>query len=219
MNPAFLEDVNVAATALADLPVEWDGKQSILELQEADYNWRQMEWAGFYFEYLCRRHLQELFEVPGESFGSTTFDAKRSVNWDFKWHAIKTHSHKAILNDKQAMEDTIAKYGAYGVIVCLCDVDYNDINRTFQKWHSEIKGGLSKYEMERRQRTAASRYRKTRAILYEILFLHIGLEDLPNLGTMRQGRNSNGAPRPEKYMVNLEDIDDLFVRSIVFTER
>jgi hypothetical protein len=33
------------------------------------------------------------------------------------------------------------------------------------------------------------------------------------LGTMKQGRNSNGKPRPEKYMVNIDHCADLIVRS------
>lgn len=33
-------------------------------------------------------------------------------------------------------------------------------------------------------------------------------DDLDLLATMKQGRNSNGALRPEKYMLDLETIDN-----------
>ncbi|MBM4109481.1 MAG: hypothetical protein FJ255_11860, partial [Phycisphaerae bacterium] len=45
------------------------------------------------------------------------------------------------------------------------------MNRTLQRWHSELMGGLSAYEKERRTRTEVSRYRKTKAELAEPLFL------------------------------------------------
>lgn len=108
-------------------------------------------------------------------------------------------------------------YGEHGVAIALCDVEYNDMNRSFQKWHTELKGGLSRYEDERRLRTNVSRYRKTKAILTEILFLRFTEENLDDLSTMRQGRNSNGRPRPEKYMVDLENIEKFLVDRVVYS--
>ena len=201
------EDIKVLKRQLKNLPKVWDGKKCILELKEADYNWRQMEWWAFYFEFLCRSRLNGLFEIPGETFGTVTFDAKREINWDFKAKAIKSDDHRAILNDKKAMLQSVEKHGAHGVMIAMCDVEYNDVNRTFQKWHAELKGGLSKYERERIARTSVSRYRKTKAELQEILFLLIDTENVEELDTMRQGRNSNGKPRPEKFMLDFEKID------------
>lgn len=218
MSPGYSSDLDIAINALGSLPLVWDGRAAILEMKEAAYHWRQMEWAGFYFEFLCAARLQPEFEVPGETYGTTAFDAKRSLNWDFKWHAIKSHSHTCILNDKSAMKATISTYGEYGAIIALSDVEYNDINRTFQKWHSDLKGGLSEYERERRARTSVSRYRKTRAVLAEILFVRIAPDDLPTLGTLRQGRNANGAPRPEKFMLDLEAMDRLIVNRLRFVD-
>lgn len=61
-----------------------------------------------------------------------------------------------------------------------------------------------------------SRYRKTRAILTEILFLRLDRESARRLGEMKQGRNSNGMPRPPKYMLDTEDIDGLLVDRLEF---
>ena len=33
------------------LPKKVDGKAAILELKQAGYQWRQMEWIGWYFEH------------------------------------------------------------------------------------------------------------------------------------------------------------------------
>jgi hypothetical protein len=210
------EDIKVLKRQLKNLPKVWDGKKCILELKEADYNWRQMEWWAFYFEFLCRSRLNGLFEIPGETFGTVTFDAKREINWDFKAKAIKSDDHRAILNDKKAMLQSVEKHGAHGVMIAMCDVEYNDVNRTFQKWHAELKGGLSKYERERIARTSVSRYRKTKAELQEILFLLIDTENVEELDTMRQGRNSNGKPRPEKFMLDFEKIDSFIQGKLTF---
>lgn len=216
MASAFSSDIAKAKAALSNLPRVWDGKKSVLELKAADYNWRQMEWWAFYFEHLCRLRLRDSFEIPGERFGTVGFDLKGCVNWDMKAKAIKSDDHKCILNDCSAINATIAKYGEHGVLIALCDVEYNDVNRTFQKWHSELKGGLSAYERERRKRTEVSRYRKTKAELAELLFLRFDKQSVARLGQMKQGRNSNGKPRPPKYMLDLEEIDDLLVDRIRF---
>jgi hypothetical protein len=210
------EDIKVLKRQLKHLPKLWEGKKCILELKEADYNWRQMEWWAFYFEFLCRSRLNGLFEIPSETFGTVTFDAKREINWDFKAKAIKSDDHRAILNDKKAMLQSVEKHGAHGVMIAMCDVEYNDVNRTFQKWHAELKGGLSKYERERIARTSVSRYRKTKAELQEILFFLIDTENVEELDTMRQGRNSNGKPRPEKFMLDFEKIDSFIQGKLTF---
>lgn len=216
MTRDFSSDVASAKQLLASLPCIWEGKKSVLELKEADYNWRQMEWWAFYFEYVCRARLTGAFQIPGDRYKSVGFDLKGAVNWDLKAKAIKSDDHKCILNDRAATDASIAAYGSHGVMIALCDVEYNDVDRTFQNWHSELKGGLSAYEKERRIRTSVSRYRKTRAELSEILFLRLDKESVARLGEMRQGRNSNSKPRPPKYMLDLEDVEGVLVDRLAF---
>lgn len=216
MTPGFSEDIRKAKAALAGLPRVWDGRQCILEMKEADYHWKQMEWWAFYFEFLCRHRLGRDFQIPGEKFRTVEFDLKGSVNWDLKAKAIKSDEHSCILNDCSAIEASIQTHQEHGVIIALCDVEYNDVNRSFQQWHSELKGGLSAYEQARRRRTNVSRYRKTKAELSQVLFVRLDKEVIGRLGQMRQGRNSNGAPRPPKYLLDLEEHGDLVVGSIDF---
>ena len=210
------KDIDILTDVLPKIKTRWDGVDSILELKEADYNWRQMEWLGFYFEYLCRKLFGGEFEIPGGRYDGVNFDVKRQINWDLKAHAIKSDVHRIILNDCLAMEASAREHGAHGEIVALCDVVYNDADRSFQKWHTELKGGKSAYEIERESRTSVSRYRKTSANLVEILILTLTGKDLEKLPVMRQGRNSNGAPRSEKYMLDLENLDGIKVEKIVF---
>lgn len=212
----IVNDTLAAKRALSTLPTEWDGRKCILELKAADYNWRQMEWWAFYFEYCCRRSLAGEFRMPGDKIGTVSFDAKRSVNWDFKATAIKTDNHRSILNDVSAMDETLRKYGSHGLIVAMCDVEYNDTSRTFQKWHENLKGGKSRYELEREQRTEMSRYRKTCATLREILFLTINSNNVNLLDLHHQGRNSNGEPRPAKYMLDFETVGRFLTDRLTF---
>lgn len=212
MDKRFYEDAEAARKALSALPTEWDGKTCVMTLKAADYNWRQMEWIGWYFELMCRQLLPiEGFTIPGERIRSIGFDGLRSANWDFKAHAIKTQTHLAVLNDVEAMNESVERHGWHGLIVALVDCEYNDVDRSFQEWHTQLKGGESPYERKRKARTAVSRYRKTRALLSEIVFIGIDADHLGDLSIYRQGRNSNGKPRPTKYMIDLEDLDDLAV--------
>ena len=100
--------------------------------------------------------------------------------------------------------------------MALLDVDYNDENRTFQKWHSELKGGLSKYERNRIERNATSRYRKTRATLRQILFLTITAANSETLGMFSQGRNADGSPRNPKYQLDIAESDAFEIGRINF---
>ena len=190
-------DIMHIKSRLADMPIIWEGKSSVLELKEADYNWRQMEWWAFYFEYKFQSIFKSAFQFPGEKYDRVGFDLKGEINWDLKAKAIKSDDHKVILNDREAMDASIANHGFHGEIIALCDVEYNDVNRSFQNWHAELKGGLSKYEKERKQRTSVSRYRKTKAELTEILFIIFTDKDLNKLSIMKQGRNSNGKANPK----------------------
>lgn len=203
---SFNQSLDEIKEKLKMLPKEWDGRECILELKKADYQWRQMEWWAFYFEYKCMLLLRDICEFPGDRINRVTFDMKYHINFDLKAKAIKSDEHNVILNDTEAMELAIQEHGFHGEIIALCDVEYNDEDRTFQKWHSELKGGLSAYEKERIRRTATSRYRKVRAELCEVLIIVLEKKDLVKLDCYRQGRNANGKPRPPKYMINLEDV-------------
>jgi hypothetical protein len=216
LSAAFREDVAVLKRGLARVPNDWDGKASVLELKEADYNWRQMEWWGWYLELVARKALKGEFRFPGERIGSTSFDLSRRVNWDLKGKALDAKDHICILNDCAAMEASTQKYKEHGLVLGLCHVEYDNKEREFQKWHEELKGGKSDYEKERETRTDNSRYRKNRAVLSEIRLLHFTEDDLAKLHKMHQGRNSNGKPRPDKYTLNLREMDFFTVEKWVY---
>lgn len=204
-------------TALQSLPVSWDGKEAVLKLKEMNYQWRQMEWIGWYFEVLCKERLKQIsFNVPGKKYGNVEFDSHRKINWDIKASAIKSHSHKAILNDMAAIDRSIREHGAHGIILGLVDVEYNDEQRTFQQWHTKLKGGLSNYEKDRIKRNAVSRYRKRKADLNQILILAISAANVRKLEIYSQGRNSDGSPRNPKYMLDIENAHEFELGRVDF---
>lgn len=74
-------------------------------------NWRQMEWIGWYFEFLCERHLKEIMEFHKIKYGNTSFDGFCEVPFDFKAHAINTEVHNVVINDTEAIEKAIEEFG------------------------------------------------------------------------------------------------------------
>ncbi len=204
----YEKDVENISKQLQKMPKYWDGKECVLELKDADYQWRQMEWWAFYFEFKANNLLSKYFDIPGDFYGKVKFDVKGKINWDIKASAIKTNNQNIILNDKLAMDKSTNKVGFHGEIIALCDVEYNDITRSFQKWHTELKGGLSSYELARVERTSVSRYRKTKAVLEEVVLVLFEPKDLEKLSLMKQGRNSDGSTRKVKYMLEIEQMPE-----------
>lgn len=194
---------------LVALPSTWDGKAAITEMRDADYpHWRQMEWIGFYFQFLCERALAPLMKIPGPSYGRVAFDGFAEIPWDFKAHPHKNakgqNSDSVIVNDRLAILGAIKQYGQAGLILAIGDAEYNDTDRSFQIWHQELKGGLSEYERQRIERKAPSRLRKVAFKLLEIDIILLDNKGVDGFGSFQEGfRNSDGSPRNVKVLLNL----------------
>lgn len=206
----FLPTSRRLASKMKHIPKLWDGRHSVLEMKEAGFSqWRQMEWIGFYFEFLCRTHLASVIQIPGPRYGNTSFDGLLEIPWDFKAHATNTSSHQIIVNDYEAISRAIADYGAVGVILALGEVEYNDQRRTFQRWHNQLKGGISDYEKERIKRGAWSRLRKKSFDLQQVSYIRLTKGTLNKTGSFQSNfRNADGSPRKAKVMINLEKLDE-----------
>ncbi len=197
------------------LPTKWEGRSTILELKDADYMWRQMEWIGWYFEYKARSVLIDALGGDlGPSFGRTVFDYQREFVWDFKAHPLNA-GHWAIMNDCEAVNACIESFSGNGFVVAVGIAEYDD--GTFKQWHDALKGGQSEYELKRIQRQAPSRSRKTSFEISD--YMTIFFEDRSSLErAIREGwmsgdaqvgwRNSNGRPRRAKYKINTGAIPD-----------
>ena len=189
----------------------WDGKESILKMKEADYrHWKQMEWLGFYFQFLCEQHFNGILEMPGRKYNNVEFDAFKEISWDFKAHATNNKSRKIITNDTEAIANTLNEYGYYGLVLAMGEVEYDDEAKTFKAWHDALKGGRSAYEIQRIIRGGKSRRRKTKFVLSGIQFLCLDSAALSKCSKpFQQGfKNSDGSPRREKIMINTREIPE-----------
>ena len=214
----FKELSTILSGYVEDLSGKWQGKASILEMKENGYrHWRQMEWIGFYFQYLCENSFEDIMEIPGSRYGNVSFDGFWKIPWDFKAHAMNTSSHKIIVNDKEAIIKAIDEYDNVGLILAMGEVTYNDDERSFQQWHSDLKGGKSSYEIERIKRGAWSRLRKVHFSLKQVSFIQIDENLLERTGSFQKNfRNADGSPRRAKVMLDLEKIDEKLVHFVEF---
>lgn len=214
----FFKIAKEISKGFRDTPVFWEGRKSILEMKESGFNqWRQMEWPGWYFQFLCGKRLRGILKIPGPKYKNVQFDGFKEIPWDFKAHTINTSSHQIIVNDSEATANAIKDFSCVGLILAMGEVKYNDDNRTFQKWHEELKGGKSKYELERIKRGAWSRLRKMDFKLGQISFIKIDDSVLVKCGSFqRDFRNSNGTPRREKVLLDLEKLDEEIIYFLDF---
>ena len=206
----FFKTAQEISKGFKNIPILCDGRKSILEMKEAGFNqWKQMEWIGWYFQFLCEKLLKDAVKIPGPKYGNVQFDGFREIPWDFKAHAINTSTHQIIVNDSEATANAIKEFGCVGLILAMGEVKYNDDKRTFQKWHEAFKGGKSKYELERIKRGAWSRLRKVEFKLEQISFIKIDDAVLVKCGSFqRDFRNAGGQPRREKVLLDLEKLDE-----------
>jgi len=215
-------ETDVTIQALRDacrrMPSVWDGRESILEMKEAgSRQWRQMEWMGWYFEFLCQREFPGILSMPGKKYGNTEFDAFGKMSWDFKAHAANSQRHDVITNATDAVGQTLNDYGHYGLVLAVGVVEYNDEEKTFKAWHDQLKGKRSKYEENRIMEGRPSRARKTEFVLSEIHFICFDAEMLKMCSASFQEnmRNADGSPRRAKVMVKIPKIPN---EAIVATE-
>ena len=204
----FREMAQHIAKGLEGIPNDWDGKSAIIEMKnEGGRHWRQMEWIGFYFEFLCNKHLREIMS-DGPKYGRVRFDGYFKVPWDFKAHAQNASSSDIIVNDLEAIASALEKYPYVGLIVASGIVDYDDEQRSFKRWHDNLKGGKSNYEKDRIRRGATSRRRKSHFKLTEISFVKMDVDLVEKSSTAQENwRNADGSPRRAKVKINLNRIE------------
>ncbi len=215
-------DLEALDGVLSSFPKHWDGKKSVLAMKEDGYpHWRQMEWIGFYFQYLCDKRLPSIgMQIPGTRYGRTDFDGFKDIDWDFKSHPIYNKegkkSNTLIANDLEATEKTLAKYGLTGLIVACGEATFDDpIKMPFRTWLTELKGGESAYSLENRKRGASKRLYKISFSLKSINIYLLKANDISRQRLFQSGmRNSNGNPRRDKVSVDLSTISP--VKSIKF---
>ena len=203
---------NIANKLKEKLPKIWIGKESILFMKNNNCNqWRQMEWPGFYFQFMCEQILgfENFMSIPGPKYGNVIFDGFKDIPWDFKAHSIdknKIDNEKIPTNGYTETSNAINDYGCVGFIIASGESDYDDGLQSFKKWHDILKGGTSTYEKERIQRNAPSRRRKINFKMKELIFVLVDKNSINECGKFQTNfRNSNGKVRASKIMLNLKN--------------
>jgi len=189
------------------IPKVWDGKDSIIYMKNNGCrNWKQMEWPGFYFEFLCGEILAEdnYFEIPGKKYGKVKFDGYDEFNYDFKAHS--SLDDNVPTNGLKEIKEALNEYKKVGFIVAIGEPVFDDTNESFKTWHDQLKGKRSKYEIDRIIRGAPSRRRKVSFKLNSITFFFVDEHTIQSTKTFQTGmRNANGVPRNPKVLINLSD--------------
>jgi len=206
--------LNEIVKALSKMPNKWDARKVYSDWQNTNNkHLKQTEWIGWRFQELCEDYLKQtqMFNFSRQRYGFADFDAFAEIPWDFKAHVRQNpqglQTHKIPGTDERATFQAIKDYGAVGFILGIGDAVFNDKDRSFQRWHDKLKGGLSKYEEERITRGAPSRLRKTAFTPQEILIIEIDESACKKLGTFMEGfRNKDGSPRKAKIMLDLNNV-------------
>ena len=210
-------EYEVLAQRLTTIPKFWDGKKSILELKENNFQWRQIEWIGFWFEYWCKNNLSDIMEIPYHNkIKNVTFDAFWKFPWDFKTHAINNGRY-VIVNACSAIEHAISEFGYFGLVIVKGTAKYDNEERSFRNWHRDLKGGKTSFVQKREERGSYSRTRKTSFEIKEIIGRRFDAESISRLHRFQKGfREPDGSARKEKFMIDPKDIDSEIIFHIKF---
>ena len=205
----IIDTVKKLRLASQNMPKIWDGRKSILEMKDTGFKqWRQIEWLESYFKFLCQKHFDCIIDMHGKKYSNTEFDAFHEISWDFKVQAANTTTYGIIANGVEAIANTINDYGYYGIILAIGEVEYNDQEKTFKKWQNWLTLKQYRYELNRINRGAMSKYRKTGFVLSEIHFICLNSKTLNQCsGFFQEGfRNTDSSPRHLKVMINIRKI-------------
>lgn len=198
----------IARCIYDSLPRYWDGRECVEELRTLDFQWRQMEWIGWWFEHRAMQVLAPYGAKGGPTFGSVAFDCELNGIWDFKTHTrMANRAGYAYLNDQWAVDACVASRQHLGWIIAIGTSVYDETG-DFKRWHDQLKGEESKYVTHGRAIGRRSRKRKAAFLLDEVVWFefrsHEDIDvavssDVLRRGLQAQQQNSNGSSRRPKY--------------------
>ena len=194
-------------------PKSFDAKESIKWLHKHSNQKKQDEWAAFFFEeYSFPLLINFLGGWKGPRITKDKrFDYQREFVWDLKMESMKDKiggkTKIIILNDQNATDRIIKDEKVIGFIIAKIKFSF-DREGELKKWRNEFEGKIPK-----KQGLGKSRMLKTNGNVQEILAVLIkGEAEIKKalatgwISIFKQGRNSNGKPRPPKYQMHLEKI-------------
>lgn len=194
-------------------PKIFDAKESIKWLHKHSNQKKQDEWAAFFFEeYSFPLLINFLGGWKGPRITKDKrFDYQREFVWDLKMESIKDRNGKKtkiiILNDQSATDRIIKDEKGIGFIISKTEFSF-DLDGGLKTWKNKFEDKIIKKAGPGKARTL-----KTNGNVQEIISVLIqGEKEMEKaiedgwISLFKQGRNSNGEPRPPKYQMNLEKI-------------
>jgi hypothetical protein len=188
----------------------WDGKEKILEMKnDGSNNWRQMEWPGFYFEFIGKHLLDGYFNINGIKYGKTTIDLFNEIPWDLKAHTINSSNHNKVqTNSLTAIHNAVDDYGYIGFILLEGEAEWDDSGE-FKEWHDNIKEKLSEYVLQGLEEDRGNRRRKKAFKLKGLKLIIMNKDDIEKQPSFQKGmKNSNGNAREEKMLLDLSLLNE-----------
>ena len=182
------------------ITARWDGRACVEEMRAAEYrNWRQTEWAGWYFEYVGVAALINAFGGGPRRVLHTSFDYALRSTWDLKAHSTGKE-RGAILNDLDAIEAGLGEGNGLGFIVLTGDPDYSD-GLEFDAWHRGLRGAGPAHERSRALKSGFTPVRLDAFHLPDASALDLARSQ-GAYAVMQQGRQPDGAARKPKLKIN-----------------
>lgn len=192
----------IAEVLKTNTPIRMDGKKCIQEMKDLeDSRANQVQWQGFYFEMKAEAALTSQLGGGRAKRFNTVFDYVRNYTWDLKAHSSVNENGKSssttLLNDCSAVDDAVLN-GGIGFIILTGMPTYD---RGFTEWHKVMRGGGTAPP----KRTLKSHFDSQRLDIFYISDRrHFDELIAKNIFMVsKQGKNSNGLPRPNKYSLNL----------------
>lgn len=213
----FLEEpvpatISKITNVLSNMEKIWDGVESGKEMLSAgDKNWQQIEWIGWFFEFWAKQNLNKYFDIHNNISSSdrSLFDAHNIFPWDFKTHvkynAEGAPNKETPLNDKEAIDNALTKYGKIGIIIVEGEAEFGE---KYESWRMEAKGKPSKTQLRNKEEGRKSRKRKDSFKIDAANLYIINQEDMKALidkkivTIFKQGRQADGTPRKPKYKID-----------------
>ena len=184
-----------------------DGKTIITYMKDNNWkNWKQMEYAGFWFE----EYVRQTLNLPeGNRYGKCMFDCLyNGIDVDCKFHSILkkdgTKNKDTLGNSLSACRESIKKNGYFYLIVANAYAEY-DYDNTFAQW---VKS-LYTQRTNKRHNYSFSRMRKKAFNIKNIVLYKITEEVLNNNKSFQEGfTNSNGKRRNAKVAFSEDNLPE-----------
>lgn len=203
------------------IKTDWNGIECYKEMKDMNYsNYRQGEWAGFYFEYLFENYcnfnnIDDIKKFANKSKGGIDLDLifpnLKNTYGDLKADSI----NKGILGNKlQTVKKVVSSGGIVYYICALYETD-KDKNHNYEttKFWNELRDERKKYknidDLEKGYGTKMNYSINIKS--FHILKIDNEIFDILKDNPFKQGKNSNGKARGEKIKINKDLISSISI--------